>query len=272
MTNHRLPRQLDSIKQEAKALQRSFASGDLASRDRIALYFPNESAPSLQQIQLVVAREYGFDSWSKLKARFAESMRREISPSEPQTISVGRTPPGMLTDGRVTLRLPDSNDVPRIVDYGKDEKLLEGIWIPGPFPGSDLEAWAQNTVSEAIAGWADEGSILGGGLAIDEEQPFVGIINLVPRGNDAIEIGVGVAPPVRGRGIATRALCLITDWALAHGGFSRVELRMDENQAASRRVAEKAGFRLQERFETYVEGTGETYIDVLYSRAPGDNG
>ena len=71
MTNRRLPRQLDSIRQEAKALRRSLIGGDPAALDRVALYFPNVKSPTLQQIQLVIAREYGFDSWSKLKARFA---------------------------------------------------------------------------------------------------------------------------------------------------------------------------------------------------------
>ena len=71
MTNRRLPRQLDSIRQEAKELRRSLIGGDPASLDRVALYFPNIKSPSLQQIHLVLAREYGFDSWSKLKTRFA---------------------------------------------------------------------------------------------------------------------------------------------------------------------------------------------------------
>lgn len=198
-------------------------------------------------------------------------MQREISRPRTRGISVGRAPPGLLTDGRVTLRLPSPNDAQRVADYGGDEKLLEGIWIAGPLPGSNLEVWASKVISEALAGWTDGGGIHGGGLVIDEDQSFVGLIYLTPRGNDVLEISYGVAPPARERGIATRALRLITGWAMTDGAFTRVELRISENHAASRRVAEKAGFHLQERFEISVESTGETYIDMLYSRKPGDD-
>jgi RimJ/RimL family protein N-acetyltransferase len=156
----------------------------------------------------------------------------------------------------------------RVAEYGGDEELLEGIWIAGPLPDSDLSSWADNVITQALAGWTDSGGVHGGGLVIDEEESFVGMIYLTPSGNNGIEISYGIAPPARGRGIATRALRLITDWAVTYGAFASVELHIAENHAASRRVAEKAGFRLQKRSEIYVENTGETYIDVLYSFAP----
>lgn len=192
-------------------------------------------------------------------------MQRQISRPQTSGISVGRTPPALLTDGRVTLRLPNSNDVRRVAEYGGDEGFLEGTWIAGPFPDSDLDVWASKVITEALAGWTECGGIHGGGIVMDEQHSFVGILYLTPRDNNIIEISYGVAPPARGRGIATRALRLITDWAVTQGAFTSVELRIAENHAASRRVAEKAGFRFQERFETYVQNTGETYIDLLYS-------
>ena len=66
--------------------------------------------------------------------------------------------------------------------------------------------------------------------------------------------------------IARLVARLGTDWALTDAGFARVELRIGENHAASKRVAEKAGFQFKERFETYVTGTGQIYIDILYAR------
>jgi RimJ/RimL family protein N-acetyltransferase len=56
------------------------------------------------------------------------------------------------------------------------------------------------------------------------------------------EIGYITAPAARGRGIATRALVLISDWALTVGGLRRVELKIDYENPASQRVAERAGF------------------------------
>jgi len=49
----------------------------------------------------------------------------------------------------------------------------------------------------------------------------------------------------RGRGLATRALVLTARWALGHEDVARVQLRADVENEASRRVAEKAGFRLE---------------------------
>ena len=151
-------------------------------------------------------------------------------------------------------------------EYGRDEKLLQGVWVAGPFPGPDVEAWARSVIAQARAGWTDAGGIHGGGLVIDEEQLLVGLIYLSPTGKDGIEVSYGVAPPKRGRGIATRALRLITDWALGQAKFARVELHISQNHAASRRVAERAGFHLRERIETMVQATGETYTDLVYAR------
>lgn len=194
-------------------------------------------------------------------------MRREISRRRTAGIPLGRTPPGLLTDGSVTLRMPCAADVGRLARYGADGTLLADNWIAGPPPGSDLHGWASEVVEEALAGWNDGGGVHGGGLIIDEARPFVGIVYLAPLRADVLELSYGVAPPARGRGIATRAVRLAAGWALTDGAFTVVELRMEASHTASRRVAEKTGFRLTERFETRVEGTGDTHVDVLYTRA-----
>ena len=56
------------------------------------------------------------------------------------------------------------------------------------------------------------------------------------------EAGYIVAPAARGRGIAVRALRLLTDWSLQELGLERVELRIEVENEPSIRVAERAGF------------------------------
>lgn len=194
------------------------------------------------------------------------SMHREVAPLRPVKRSVGRAPLRSLSDGTVTLRLPVAEDVGRAASYAADPTLLEGVWIPGPCPGEDIAEWAARFMEELSAGWTTVGGIHGGGLIVDESQPFVGIVYVIPRTEDVVELAYGVAPPARGRGIATRAARIAADWALTDGTFAQVELRIGSGHTHSRRVAEKAGFRFQERFLTYVEGTGETCEDVLYVR------
>ena len=57
------------------------------------------------------------------------------------------------------------------------------------------------------------------------------------------EIGYWVAADARGRGIATRATRLLADWARDELGLTRIEILPHKDNAPSRRVAEKLGFR-----------------------------
>ncbi|XRQ12457.1 GNAT family N-acetyltransferase [Actinomadura welshii] len=56
------------------------------------------------------------------------------------------------------------------------------------------------------------------------------------------EVGYGMRPGARGRGYATEALTLVSEWALRTCGLFRVELRAMVTNHASVRVAEKAGY------------------------------
>ena len=53
-------------------------------------------------------------------------------------------------------------------------------------------------------------------------------------------IGYWVKREARGRGVATRAVLLVTHWALTDLGLSLIELLADVRNVASHRVAEKA--------------------------------
>jgi RimJ/RimL family protein N-acetyltransferase len=174
-------------------------------------------------------------------------MRREIAPLHPPKVSMGRRPPRALSDGVVRLRIPTRADIDRVAHYGSDPMFLEGIWILGPRPGQDLHEWASAFVQELSAGWTKVGGMYGGGLIVDEREPFLGIAYLAPTSAVAVELSYGVAPHARGRGIASRAARLAAEWALTDGGFERVELRIDQEHHESRRIAEKAGFRFVER-------------------------
>ena len=59
------------------------------------------------------------------------------------------------------------------------------------------------------------------------------------------ELGYLVAPNARGRGIATAALGLLTEWALTELGLQRLELRISVDNLASKRVAERCGYVLE---------------------------
>src|SRR5262245_59250192 len=60
---------LDHLRRQAKDLLRAYQAGDASARQRIARNVPQPvgAVASLAQAQFVLAREYGFASWVKLK-------------------------------------------------------------------------------------------------------------------------------------------------------------------------------------------------------------
>jgi mycothiol synthase len=76
---------------------------------------------------------------------------------------------------------------------------------------------------------------------LDEKGGFVGSALLMTSGPDEAELAYWVRAEARGRGYATRALVLLSDWALALR-FHRVWLEIEPHNLESARVAANAGF------------------------------
>jgi len=58
----------NDVRSRAKALLKSVQAGERVALERIKPYFQDSSSLTLQQAQLVIAREYGFSSWHRLRA------------------------------------------------------------------------------------------------------------------------------------------------------------------------------------------------------------
>ena len=71
---------------------------------------------------------------------------------------------------------------------------------------------------------------------------LVGACGLLEVSDHRAEIGYWVKREARGRGVATRAVRLVTEWGLVEVGLSLIELLADVRNLASQRVAEKAGY------------------------------
>lgn len=62
---------LEVARAEARTLLKAVKAGDTAARERVIPYFAEAGdASKLNEMQLVIAREYGFGSWLKLKQHF----------------------------------------------------------------------------------------------------------------------------------------------------------------------------------------------------------
>jgi hypothetical protein len=64
---------LDHLKYQARNLQRAYAAGDGEAIARIEKHLPDYSGElKLTKAQTIIAREYGFDSWAKLRTHIFE--------------------------------------------------------------------------------------------------------------------------------------------------------------------------------------------------------
>jgi RimJ/RimL family protein N-acetyltransferase len=153
------------------------------------------------------------------------------------------TPPDPpLDDGAVTLRPWHPDDVAALIEsIDGDEEITRWMdAIPQPYD----EAAALSWIEQATGFWRDgsaapfaivevaTGSIVGGvGFHWIAKEVAVG------------EVGYWLRRTARGRGLTARAVRLVSAWAFVALACARVQLRADEQNVASQRVAEKVGFR-----------------------------
>jgi [ribosomal protein S5]-alanine N-acetyltransferase len=78
------------------------------------------------------------------------------------------------------------------------------------------------------------------------------------------EISYWVAAEVRGRGVARRAIMLMTRWAFAHLDLEVMRLWTHADNAPSRAVAERAGFIRDPSGDQLREVKGEVWPAVAY--------
>jgi ribosomal-protein-alanine N-acetyltransferase len=85
-------------------------------------------------------------------------------------------------------------------------------------------------------------------LIVDAEDRVLGVLGYFKPVHymDALEIGYSITDPaLRGRGIATEAVALLVGWLFGTKKLGRLQLTLIPENAASRRVAEKSGFRFE---------------------------
>jgi RimJ/RimL family protein N-acetyltransferase len=175
-------------------------------------------------------------------------------------------PPEPLSDGVIRLEPLDERygaDFDRLVE---DPEVVRNTRIPSkPPPGYGTE-W----LGRYVDAWR-EGTRAGFAI-LDGEDALVGFaaaVDFDSEGNQG-EIGYVTVREARGRGIAGRALRLVTDWALDGAGLERIELHIAPENVASIRVAERCGYVREGMLRSLHFKEGERSDTVIYSLLPGD--
>jgi RimJ/RimL family protein N-acetyltransferase len=168
-----------------------------------------------------------------------------------------------LRDDAVHLRQWAEEDAPEIVRCCSDPLIPRYIpIIPMPYSPSDAEQFIERSrtpsdeLNLAVAGHSGE---LFGAIGVSI-QPDPGIA----------EIGYWLAPEARGRGLATRALRLLSAWTLRETDIARLQLQTDVENVASQAVATRAGFTREAVLRAYMDNRGTRHDSVMFSIIPGE--
>ncbi|PRY61254.1 RimJ/RimL family protein N-acetyltransferase [Knoellia remsis] len=146
-----------------------------------------------------------------------------------------------LTDGVVRLRAHAKRDVDRIVEQCRDPQSLRWTSVPRDYTREMAQEW----LGVIADGWDAEDGSANKLWAIeevaDETGAFSGTIDLRPREAGRAEIGFGLHPDARNRGLMVRALRLVQHWWFEQGG-QRVDWYAERGNFASWAVARAAGY------------------------------
>lgn len=143
-----------------------------------------------------------------------------------------------LSDGTVTLRAHCAGDVPDVLAQCRDPQTQRWTSVPVPYERSDAERFVSSREAEWTAG-----RYLA--FAIEEGGRFAGTVDLRPSSPTAAEIGYGLGPWARRRGVMSRTLRLVLPWAFDQLGLDVVHWRAVAGNWASRRAAWAVGFRVE---------------------------
>jgi RimJ/RimL family protein N-acetyltransferase len=172
-----------------------------------------------------------------------------------------------LNDGDITLRLPADTDVDALVEACRDPEIPRWTQVPDDYQESDAREWLEMQARRRAAGSelhlvivdALDGSLLGSiGLAD---------INWEDRRGS---IGYWVVAHARRRGVATRAVTLLSAWGFDELGFGRIEIKTEPGNAISQRVAQRAGFTREGLLRSHALIKGRRRDMVVFSLLPGD--
>jgi RimJ/RimL family protein N-acetyltransferase len=175
-----------------------------------------------------------------------------------------RLPPAPeLTDGPdLLLRCPLSDDVDDMVAQCCDAEFQRWTTVPVPYHEDD----AHEFLKRVAEGWRANVAT----FAIVHEGRFAGSVDLRFDGVSGAEVGFGLGPWARGKGVMSRALRLVLAWGFELPGVEVVHWRAQVGNWPSRRVAGRCGFRMDGVVRGLLEQRGERRDAWIGSLRRGD--
>lgn len=183
--------------------------------------------------------------------------------AEPATLAY---PDPELSDGVVQLRRWSVEDLQCIEQASHDPRIPQGTTVPAVYTPQAGRAfitrqWNRHTNGEGLS------------LAVADvaSGDAVGLIVLMMRPTPrTVEIGYWVVPGERRRGRATRAIRMLSRWALTEAGIARIEARVMPDNEPSLRALSSCGFETEGILRSHYYMGGSHHDMVSLSLIPGD--
>ena len=167
-----------------------------------------------------------------------------------------------LSDGGVALRSWWQDDLASMTAALQDPEIPRWTTIPSPYSERDAREYLSRAEPDRVAGRelglavVDAGTdyVLGGCGLSRFDWPEL-----------KCEIGYWVAREQRGRTVGTRAVRMLSHWALGPLGMERLELLADPRNEPSNRLARSVGFTREGLMRAYRRRPEGRWDLVMYS-------
>lgn len=164
----------------------------------------------------------------------------------------------ILEDGDVALRKPDPQDVAPMARLANNRKIWDNLRDVMPHPYAEQDA-------EDFIAHAEEGDDYI--YSIIYKNDFCGVASLVPRTDVhrySMEIGYWLGEPFWSKGIMTKVIHLLLDFAREELEMKRVFAGVFEYNQASMSLLEKCGFEKEGTLRKAIYKNGQFWDEHCY--------
>ena len=167
----------------------------------------------------------------------------------------------MITDGIITLRSLIDDDASTLAKLANNKKIWDNLRDIMPYPYS-----VDNAIFFIDLVKQEDPQVTFG---IEYKGALCGVIGLVAQQDvykKTAEIGYWIGEPYWNKGIATRAVNLVTSYGFNKLDIVRIHTGVFEYNTASMKVLENCGYKKDGVFEKAIFKNGKTWDEHRYSK------
>jgi len=175
-----------------------------------------------------------------------------------------------ITRGLITLRKPHLDDTQAVFDGCQDPLIPRFTAISTDYSMAHALDYVQRT-DASVRTQRELPFVIEYGNG--DDRVFAGTISFhsLSVKNSVGELGYWMTSSMRGKGIATTAARMLTDYGFATIGFQRIEAMVDRDNVASLKLLESAGYQREGLLKNKVTRDDGRQVDMyIYAALPED--